>query len=66
MGMLARIQDQASLAMVFVEDGGLHSAARILRELADEVETQAALADKFLNAMIAEGKAEPDAGKAGA
>lgn len=66
MNILRRIQDQASLAMVYADDGALHSAARVLRELADEVEQRAVLADKFLEEMVAQGNAQRDDGKAGA
>lgn len=65
MNVTARIKEQANLARVYVEDGALHSATRVLRELADEVEQQAILADKFLEQMIAQGKVEQAPAKAG-
>lgn len=52
MNIVNSIRQQVSLAETHAEDGALHSAARVLRDLADEVQTCADQADAFLSAMI--------------
>lgn len=52
MNIVNRIRQQARLAEAYAGDGGLHSAARILRELSEEVSAQAALADRFLASIM--------------
>jgi|GEM_PF-2990604 len=66
MNITAKINEQASLARAYANDGALHSATRVLRQLADEIEQQAILADKFLEEMLTQSNAQRDDRKAGA
>ena len=59
MNIVNRIKERSELAEAYAGDGALHSAARILRELSDEVSAQAALADRFLASMMG-GSAAPN------
>lgn len=41
MNVHERIKEQVDLAKIYAEDGAFHSAAKVLRKLADEVEQHA-------------------------
>lgn len=50
------IEEKASLAAIYAEDGAMHTAAKILREVADVVSQRAKEADYFVDKLIAEGR----------
>lgn len=53
------IMEKSDLAAVYAEDGAMHTAARVLRELADAVEQRAKEADAFIAAQLDEERADP-------
>lgn len=50
---------KVELAMIYADDGALHTAARLLRNAADDFEGLAKQQDALLAAMIAQGEVEP-------
>ncbi|KQZ87222.1 hypothetical protein ASD64_07225 [Mesorhizobium sp. Root157] len=47
-----KIRDQVGLAKFYAKDGAFHTAAKILHELADEVEAHACWADRAVTALL--------------
>ncbi|MBN9066726.1 MAG: hypothetical protein J0H60_09735 [Rhizobiales bacterium] len=58
MGIHRHIREQIGLAGFYAEDGAFHSAARVLRDLADQVEDHAKKCDAFIEHLIAKGEVE--------
>ncbi len=50
-----RIKDRSELGKVYAEDGAFYSAARVFRELADEVELHAKACDAELEKFMQKG-----------
>ena len=59
MNIVYRIKERSELAAIYAGDGGLHSAARILRDLTDEIDRLAAEKDALLQSIMA-ARAAPD------
>lgn len=47
------MHDQAAMAKFFAKDGAFHTAADILRKLADDVEEHAKFCDRAIEALLA-------------
>ena len=50
MNLVRLINEKARLAVIYAEDGAMHTSAKILREAADAVEQRALEADAYIRA----------------
>jgi len=48
------------LALIYADDGAPRTAARLLREAADEYDRRADRADAFITQLVARGEVEPE------
>lgn len=59
MNIHRKMKDQTGMARFYAEDGAYHTAAKVLRDLADDLEVHAAWADSVVTGLMVKEAGEP-------